>query len=94
MKIFDATAIIAFLSEMECPEGLELLSEHYKLIIPQGVADEIPTRFCRFGCLLADRRPQRRLGHNCGSFPGMPSPVVPIPQSARRIERTNDDAPK
>lgn len=41
MKIFDATAIIAFLSEMECPEGLELLSEHYKLIIPQGVADEI-----------------------------------------------------
>lgn len=41
MKIFDATAVIAFLFEMEYPEGLELLSKYYKLIIPQGVADEI-----------------------------------------------------
>ncbi len=41
MKIFDATAVIAFLFEMEYPEGLELLSKHYKLIIPQGVVDEI-----------------------------------------------------
>ena len=41
MKILDATTVIAFLSEMEFLEGLELLSKHYKLIIPQGVVDEI-----------------------------------------------------
>ena len=41
MKIFDATAVIAFLFEMEYPEGLELLSKQYKLIVPQGVASEI-----------------------------------------------------
>jgi predicted nucleic acid-binding protein len=41
MKIFDATAVIAFLSEMRYPEGLEALSEYYEIIIPAGVAAEI-----------------------------------------------------
>ncbi|CAE6492520.1 hypothetical protein [Candidatus Nitrosotenuis uzonensis] len=41
MKIFDATAIIAFLSEMECPDSLVELAKHYELIVPEGVATEI-----------------------------------------------------
>ena len=41
MKIFDATAVIAFLSEMQCPEGLAKLSNNYEILIPKGVADEI-----------------------------------------------------
>lgn len=41
MKIFDATAIIAFLSEMKCPESLYELSKYYKLIISEGVFKEI-----------------------------------------------------
>lgn len=41
MKIFDATAVIAFLSEMRFPEGFELLSKHYKLVIPKAVEAEI-----------------------------------------------------
>lgn len=41
MKIFDATAVIAFLSEMQCPEGLVKLSSNHKILIPKGVADEI-----------------------------------------------------
>lgn len=41
MKIFDATAIIAFLSEMECPDSMEVLAKHYDLIVPEGVAAEI-----------------------------------------------------
>ena len=41
MKILDATAAIAFLSEMKCPEGLAKLSKHCKIIIPEAVADEI-----------------------------------------------------
>lgn len=41
MKIFDATAVIAFLSEMNCPDSMECLSKHYELIIPEGVASEI-----------------------------------------------------
>ncbi|MEM3008185.1 MAG: hypothetical protein QXI71_04440 [Candidatus Bathyarchaeia archaeon] len=41
MKIFDATAIIAFLSEMNCPDSMEVLSKHYDLIVPEGVAAEI-----------------------------------------------------
>ena len=31
MKIFDATTVIAFLSEMDCPEGIVLLSKHQVL---------------------------------------------------------------
>ena len=41
MKIFDATTVIAFLSEMDCPEGITMLSKHYKIIIPEGVASEV-----------------------------------------------------
>ena len=41
MKILDATAVIAFLSEMECPETLQELSKYYQLIIPEGVVIEI-----------------------------------------------------
>lgn len=41
MKIFDATSLIAFLSEMKYPDGLRNLSKHYKLIVPKGVASEI-----------------------------------------------------
>ncbi len=44
MKIFDATAVIAFLNDMSFPEGIEQLSKHCEIIIPQGVADEI-TKF-------------------------------------------------
>lgn len=41
MKILDATAVIAFLSELLCPEILEELSKYYKLMIPEGVFAEI-----------------------------------------------------
>lgn len=41
MKVFDATSLIAFLSDMKFPEGLELLSKHYCIIVPEGVAAEI-----------------------------------------------------
>ena len=41
MKIMDATAVIAFLSEMKCPEGLVKLSDNHEILIPKGVADEI-----------------------------------------------------
>lgn len=41
MKVFDATTLIAFLSDMRFPEGLKTLSSHYRLVVPQGVADEI-----------------------------------------------------
>lgn len=41
MKILDATAVIAFLSEMQCPEGLIKLSNSCEILIPRGVADEI-----------------------------------------------------
>ena len=41
LKIFDATSLIAFLSEMNCPEALVKLSKHYKIVIPQGVANEV-----------------------------------------------------
>lgn len=41
MKIFDATAVIAFLSEMQCPDSLQELSKYYQLLIPHGVYAEI-----------------------------------------------------
>jgi predicted nucleic acid-binding protein len=41
LKIFDATSVIAFLSEMRCPESLRELSKYYQLIIPEGVETEI-----------------------------------------------------
>ena len=43
VKIFDATALIAFLSarEMDFPEGIEQLAKGYPLIAPAGVVGEI-----------------------------------------------------
>lgn len=41
MKILDATAVIAFLSEMKCPEAIIELSKRTKIIVPEGVAHEI-----------------------------------------------------
>lgn len=41
MKVLDATAVIAFLSELQCPESLQELSKHYQLVIPEGVFAEI-----------------------------------------------------
>lgn len=41
MKILDATTIIAFLSDMKCPDGFTKLSTSHEIIIPKGVADEI-----------------------------------------------------
>ncbi len=41
MKILDATAVIAFLSEMRCPEGIIELSKKTRIIVPEGVAREI-----------------------------------------------------
>lgn len=41
MKIFDATALIAFLCEMDCPEGITEISKRSRIIIPEGIANEI-----------------------------------------------------
>lgn len=41
MKILDATTVIAFLSEMKFPEGLDKLSKYCKIVIPEAVANEI-----------------------------------------------------
>lgn len=41
MKVFDATTVIAFLSEMQCPDSLQELSKYYQLLIPHGVYAEI-----------------------------------------------------
>jgi len=41
MKIFDATAVIAFLKDMDYSEGITKLSEHYEIVIPESVVDEI-----------------------------------------------------
>jgi len=41
MKIFDATAVIAFLKDMDYPEGITKLSEHYEIVVPESVVDEI-----------------------------------------------------
>lgn len=41
MKIFDATTVIAFLSDMEYPEGITALSKYHEIIIPDGVAGEV-----------------------------------------------------
>ena len=41
MNILDATAVIAFLSEMRCPEGIIELSKQTRVIVPEGVAREI-----------------------------------------------------
>ena len=41
MKILDSTVLIAFLSEMDYPEGLRVLSLRHRLVIPQEVRNEI-----------------------------------------------------
>ena len=41
VKIFDTTAVIAFLSEMDFSEGIVELSKHYEIIIPEGVVAEV-----------------------------------------------------
>ena len=41
MKILDATAVISFLDEMKCVDGIIKLSKHQDIIIPKGVVDEI-----------------------------------------------------
>ena len=41
MKIFDATAVIAFLNDMDYSEGIIKLSKHYEIVIPEGVVGEI-----------------------------------------------------
>lgn len=40
-KILDATAVIAFLKELDYPAGIAQLSEHYEVMIPEGVQREI-----------------------------------------------------
>ena len=41
MKIFDATAAIAFLNNMDYSEGIIKLSKHYEIVIPESVVGEI-----------------------------------------------------
>ena len=41
MKIFDATAVIAFLNDMDYSDGIIKLSKHYEIVIPEGVVGEI-----------------------------------------------------
>ncbi len=41
MKVFDTTAVIAFLKDMDFQDGFESLSKKYKLYIPAGVAAEV-----------------------------------------------------
>jgi predicted nucleic acid-binding protein len=41
MKIFDATSLIAFLWELDYPDGLRLLSSKHRIVVPGGVISEI-----------------------------------------------------
>lgn len=41
LKVLDATAVIAFLGEMNFHEGLEALSDYYEVVITPGVVAEI-----------------------------------------------------
>ena len=41
MKIFDATSLIAFLWELDYPEGLRLLSLRHRIVVPSGVVSEV-----------------------------------------------------
>lgn len=41
IKILDTSVIIAFLNELNYPEGLAKLSKYYETVIPKGVASEI-----------------------------------------------------
>lgn len=41
IKIFDTAVPIAFLEEMEYPEGIARLAKDYRIIVPEGVASEV-----------------------------------------------------
>ena len=41
MKILDATVLIAFLREMDYPEGLRSLSQRHRLVVPRAVVLEV-----------------------------------------------------
>jgi predicted nucleic acid-binding protein len=41
MKVFDATAVIAFLGELDYPEGLRLIATRHDVVLPMGVVREI-----------------------------------------------------
>lgn len=41
MKILDSTVLIAFLREMDYPEGLRTLSSAHKLLVPKAVVGEV-----------------------------------------------------
>ncbi len=41
MKVLDATVLIAFLCEMDFPEGLRILSRAHRLLVPPGVVAEV-----------------------------------------------------
>lgn len=41
VKIFDATVLIAFLREMDCPDTVTALAKKYTIVVPEGVASEI-----------------------------------------------------
>ncbi len=41
MKVLDATVLIAFLREMEFPDGLRILARAHRLLVPRGVVDEV-----------------------------------------------------
>ena len=47
VKIFDATVLIAFLHEMDCPDAVTGLAEKCTIVVPEGVASEITKQPCR-----------------------------------------------
>jgi predicted nucleic acid-binding protein len=69
MKVLDSTTLIAFLREMDFPEGLERLSKIHQLLVPHAVAVEIKkppasTRMdelVRTGILIVREAPRQRV---------------------------------
>lgn len=57
IKIFDTTVLIAFLEEMEYPEGIARLAKDYRIIVPEGVASEVtkPPGRCHFQRLVRQK---------------------------------------
>jgi predicted nucleic acid-binding protein len=41
MKVLDATSAIAFLGELDYPDGLRLISGRHEIVVPSGVVAEI-----------------------------------------------------
>jgi hypothetical protein len=70
MKIFDATSLIAFLGELNYPDGLRLLATRQKLLVTEGVVSEIKrepsrgylSRLIDDGCLRSERVPEGEVG--------------------------------